>query len=43
MTKILDMIPDVIEKFGSKGEDKMTEKDVDDILNEAEAAEDIAD
>ena len=43
VTKILDMIPDVIEKFGSKGEDKMTEKDVDDILNEAEAAEDIAD
>ena len=42
MTKILDMIPDVIDKFGSKGEDKMTEKDVEDILDEAGDAEDIA-
>ncbi|BDF33853.1 hypothetical protein CE91St62_19190 [Lachnospiraceae bacterium] len=42
MTKILDMIPDVIDKFGSKGEDKMTEKDVEDILDGAGDAEDIA-
>ena len=36
MTKILDMVPDVIERFSSKKEDKMTEDDVMDILDEAE-------
>lgn len=40
MTKILDMIPDVINKFGSKDE-KMTEQDVEDILDEAQSAEEI--
>lgn len=33
MTKILDMIPDAIDKFSSGKEEKMTEKDVADILD----------
>ena len=37
VTKILDMIPDVIDKFKKK-EEKITEEDVIDILNEAEQA-----
>lgn len=41
MTKILDMIPDVIDKFSAKGEDKMTEEDVADILDEAADSESI--
>lgn len=36
MTKILDMVPDVIDKFSSKKEDQMTEEDVNDILDAAE-------
>ena len=36
ITKILDMVPDVIDKFYSNKEDKMTEEDVMDILDEAE-------
>lgn len=36
ITKILDMIPDVVDKFTEKKEGKMTEKDVDDMLNDAE-------
>ncbi len=36
MTKILDMVPDVIDRFGSKKEDKMTEEDVVDILDHAD-------
>lgn len=36
MTKILDMAPDVINRFSSKKEEKMTEEDVMDILDEAE-------
>lgn len=39
MTKILDMIPDVIDKFSAKGEEKMTEEDVADILDEAADSE----
>ena len=35
MTKILDMIPDVMDRFTSKKEDKMTEEDVNSILDEA--------
>ncbi|MGO5052263.1 GerW family sporulation protein [Lachnospiraceae bacterium LCP25S3_G4] len=35
MTKILDMVPDVVNKFTSKGEKKMTENDVVDIINKA--------
>lgn len=34
MTKILDMVPDLIDKFGAKKDDKMTEEDVMDILDE---------
>lgn len=36
MTKILDMIPDAIDKFTSNKEDQMTEEDVADILDEEE-------
>ena len=36
ITKILDMVPDVIDKFSSNKEDKMTEEDVMDILDEEE-------
>ena len=39
MTKILDMIPDVIGKAKSKKEEIVTEEDVMDILNEAEGEE----
>lgn len=35
MTKILDMIPDVVDKVTTKKEDKMTEDDVADLLNSA--------
>lgn len=41
MTKILDMVPDVIDRFKSSGEKKMTEKEVADILNEADEAVDV--
>ncbi len=33
MTKILDMIPDVVDKFTNKNDTKMTEEDVMDILD----------
>lgn len=36
ITKILDMVPDVMDRFSSKKEGKMTEKDVADMLNHAE-------
>lgn len=36
VTKILDMVPDVIDKIKGPKEAKMTEDDVMDILNEAE-------
>lgn len=39
MTKILDMVPDVLDRFGSKKEDQMTEEDVNDILDTAEKDE----
>lgn len=35
ITKILEMVPDVLDKITTKKEDKMTEKDVDEILDEA--------
>lgn len=38
ITKILDMIPDVMDKVKEKKEDKMTEEDVVDILDQAEQA-----
>ena len=34
MTKILDMIPDVMDKFSEKKEGKLTEEDVVNILDE---------
>lgn len=37
MTKILDMIPDVVDKFTNKDEQKMTEEDVMDILDGEDA------
>lgn len=39
ITKILDMVPDVMDRFGSKKEKKMTEKDVADLLDEASEEE----
>ena len=36
ITKILDMVPDVVDRFTSKKEDKMTEADVMDILESDE-------
>ena len=36
ITKILDMVPDVIDKFSSGKDSKMTEKDVMDILDDAD-------
>ena len=36
VTKILDMVPDVVDRFASRSETKMTEEDVVDILNESE-------
>ena len=36
ITKILDMVPDVGDRFTTKKEDKMTEKDVMDILDSEE-------
>lgn len=38
MTKILDMVPDVVDRFTGK-KDKVTEKDVMDILDEEEKTE----
>ena len=38
ITKILDMVPDVVDRFTTKKEDKMTEKDVMDILDSEEEA-----
>lgn len=35
ITKILDLIPDVVDRIADKKEGKMTEKDVDDILDQA--------
>lgn len=40
MTKILDMVPDVIDRFSSDKSEKMTEEDVMDILD-AEEEEDM--
>ena len=34
MTKILDMVPDVVDRFTNKKEDKLTEEDVVNILEE---------
>ncbi|MCI8294250.1 MAG: sporulation protein [Hespellia sp.] len=39
ITKILDMVPDVVNKFSARGEEKITEEDVMDILDSEEEAE----
>ncbi len=36
VTKILDMVPDLVDRFTSKNDDKMTEEEVVDILDEME-------
>ena len=36
MTKILDMAPEFLDRFTSRKEDKVTEEDVSDLLDEAE-------
>lgn len=36
MTKLLDMIPDVMDRVSGRKEKKVTEKDIDDLLNAAE-------
>ena len=36
ITKILDMVPDVLDRFTSKGNGKISEEDLNDILDEAE-------
>ena len=36
VTKILDLVPDVVDRFTSKKEDRMTEDDVKDILDSDE-------
>jgi len=33
MTKILDMVPDLLDRFKEKKEEKVTEEDVMDLLN----------
>ena len=36
ITKLLDMVPDVMDRFTSRKEDNVTEEDVNKILDEAE-------
>ncbi|WP_033125225.1 GerW family sporulation protein [Eubacterium sp. ER2] len=36
ITKLLDMVPDVLDRFAAKGNGKMSEDDLNDILDEAE-------
>lgn len=36
VTKLLDMVPEIVDKFTTKKEDKITEKDVAEILDSAE-------
>lgn len=36
VTKILDMVPEIVDKFTAKKEDKLTEEDISDILDLAE-------
>lgn len=40
MTKILDMVPDFVDKFTARKEDKVTEADVMDILSTADTKDD---
>ena len=36
MTKILDLIPDVMDRITEKKDGKVTEKDIEEMLDEAE-------
>lgn len=42
ITKLLDMVPDMVDKFTTKKEDKVTEDDVMDILNSEDSSENDA-
>ena len=42
ITKILDMVPEMVDKFTTRKEDKVTEEDVMDILNSEDADENDA-
>lgn len=42
MTKILDLVPEMVDKFTTRKEDKVTEEDVMDILNSEDAEENDA-
>jgi len=35
ITKLLDLVPDVVDRFTTKKEDKVTEEDIADMLDEA--------
>ena len=37
VTKILDMVPDLVDRFTSRNDDKMTEEEVVDILDEMDS------
>ena len=39
ITKLLDMVPDVLDRFTSKGSGRMSEEDLNDILDGAEEEE----
>ena len=39
ITKLLDMVPDVLDRFTSKGSERMSEEDLNDILDGAEEEE----
>ena len=41
LTKILDMVPDLVDRFTEKKEDKVTEADVAEILDSAEKEENV--
>lgn len=42
ITKLLDMVPDMVDKFTTKKEEKVTEEDVMDILNSEDSTENDA-
>ena len=42
ITKLLDMVPDMVDKFTTKKEEKVTEDDVMDILNSEDSTENDA-
>lgn len=42
MTKILDLVPEMVDKFTTRKEDKVSEEDVMDILNSEDAEENDA-